>query len=191
MNGEMVVYRGTESARRGLALFAVVVMSVLLVGLPAEASRAVTVSAEQAHAQDLLTRARKRAGVPALSVCTDLTEVAQAWSRTMAQGGSLGHNPRAREQIAGWWAWGENVGVGGSVDVVHEALLQSSGHRQNMLSTSFLHVGVGVAEQGGRIWVTQVFRTPKDGQPCVPPSMAHAALTDGVAPVAGVDRYAA
>ena len=106
----------------------------------------------------------------------------------MAGRGRIGHNPRVGSQVADWWAWGENVGAGSSVDVVHGALHRSSGHRANMLSRRFTQVGVGVASGGGRVWITQVFRQPRTGARCTTPALP--GLPDGVRRVAGRDRYA-
>lgn len=38
-----------------------------------------------------------------------------------------------------------------------ESWLNSPGHRRNLLDPNFTHVGIGVAERNGQIYVTQVF----------------------------------
>src|SRR4029077_19592044 len=43
------------------------------------------------------------------------------------------------------------------IEDVHPALMGSSGHRANMLSPRYNAVGIGVAEDKGRIYVTQDF----------------------------------
>ena len=178
-------------ARFSFRLAAAVVLCTLLAnGFAAPPAAAVAVSTDEQRAGDLLARTRHNARVPAIRVCADLTEVAQRWSRRMASSGSLGHNPRARDEISGWRAWGENVGVGSSVDVVHGALEKSAAHRANMVSSSFLHAGVGVARGGGRVWVTQVFRSPKSGQGCTAVTATPIGLPKDVSRVHGADRYA-
>ena len=51
----------------------------------------------------------------------------------------------------------ENVARTEFVEDVHPALMGSSGHRANILNTSYNAVGIGVVEDKGRIYVTQDF----------------------------------
>jgi uncharacterized protein YkwD len=51
----------------------------------------------------------------------------------------------------------ENVARTEFVDDVHPALMGSSGHRANILSTSYNAVGIAVLEDKGRIYVTEDF----------------------------------
>lgn len=56
-----------------------------------------------------------------------------------------------------WTASGENIAAGyPSVSAVHKGWMNSSGHRANILSSSYTHVGFGYAEGGekyGNYWV--------------------------------------
>lgn len=111
---------------------------------------------------DLLARtgsARAAAGLAPLAPAGDLAAVARAWAETMAADGSLRHNPDLTSQVSGWSAVAENVGTGGDVASVFEALMASPGHRANVLGP-YTQVGVGLASGGGAVWVVQVFRTP-------------------------------
>lgn len=59
--------------------------------------------------------------------------------------------------LGSWSAVAENVGVGGSVGGIFEALAGSGGHNSNMLG-EYTHVGIGVWEDGdGRLWTAHVF----------------------------------
>lgn len=78
----------------------------------------------------------------------------------MARTGVLEHNPDLSGQVTGWRSLAENVGYGGDEQSVHRALMNSSGHRANILDPRFTQIGIGVAWSGGRVWVTQVFREP-------------------------------
>ena len=49
----------------------------------------------------------------------------------------------------------ENVGMGATVDIVHQGFLNSPGHRTNMVDTGVNSVGVGVAYAGGYVYVVQ------------------------------------
>jgi uncharacterized protein YkwD len=50
------------------------------------------------------------------------------------------------------------VGVGGSLESLEAAFMNSPSHRENILRTSFAHAAVGVArDDDGHIWVTVIF----------------------------------
>jgi len=140
-------------------------------GAPAAESPAPQASAPQApawHAEMLAAINAERAadGKSPLSACGTLNVAAQAHSedqaahRNMSHTGSDGSNPGVRIERAGylgWNAWGENVAWNQSdVAQVMYAWMNSSGHRANILSGSFTHVGVGRADSNGPYW-TQVF----------------------------------
>ena len=88
-----------------------------------------------------------------------LVAVAREQSADMAQAGSIFHNPELANDLGqvSWSIAGENVGVGGSVETLHEAFMNSPPHRKNIMRRSFKRVGVGVVTADGRIWVTVVF----------------------------------
>ncbi|MDR3313909.1 MAG: CAP domain-containing protein [Oscillospiraceae bacterium] len=53
---------------------------------------------------------------------------------------------------------GENIAYGYSTAAaVMEGWMNSSGHKANILHTSFTHIGVGVVESGGTIYCVQLF----------------------------------
>ncbi|MBW3561725.1 MAG: CAP domain-containing protein [Actinobacteria bacterium] len=134
----------------------------LLIPLAARPADATVDSGAESRFVQLVNQARARAGLPALSVASDLVSVARRHSVRMADSGDLYHNPNVASEVSGWQKLGENVGRGPTVDSIHEAFLNSPGHRANVLSRDFTQVGVGVeVREGGRIWVTQVFRLPQ------------------------------
>jgi uncharacterized protein YkwD len=67
-----------------------------------------------------------------------------------------------RRRVTNWSTLGENVGVGGTVDSLHAAFMASPAHKDNVLYTSFRHVGIGVVERNGRMWVTVIFEAQTD-----------------------------
>ncbi len=74
----------------------------------------------------------------------------------MAGQGSLSHSDLGRF-LPPWSAAGENVGMGGSVSSLFDALKASPGHRANMLG-GYTHFGVGVWVDGsGNLWTTHIF----------------------------------
>jgi hypothetical protein len=105
-----------------------------------------------------INAARAAAGVPALSVRSDLVAAARRHSATMADQGALSHS--SLSGICCFRSLAENVGAGSTVAAVHAAFLGSSGHRANLLNPAMRHVGVGVVSSGGQLWVTEIFRAP-------------------------------
>ena len=66
------------------------------------------------------------------------------------------------------YGWGENIWEGSNLSAVDrealarrimDAWMSSSGHRQNILSPDYTHLGVGVAASGREIRATQLFAT--------------------------------
>lgn len=123
------------------------------------ATAAVDSSAE-AQFVSLINAERKNAGLAPLSVAGDLVSVARKHSARMASKNELYHNPNLGSEVTGWQRVGENVGRGPSVSSIHTAFMNSAGHRKNILDPGWTQVGVGVEVVDGRVWVTEVFRTP-------------------------------
>lgn len=102
-------------------------------------------------------------GLAAYRENNDLDNKAQAWARRMAGEARLYHSDlREGTEMLDWRLLGENVGRAAdsaNVDaVLHDALVASPGHRANLLSARFTHMGVGVARGGdGNVYVAEVF----------------------------------
>jgi uncharacterized protein YkwD len=129
----------------------------------------------------LINQARATAGLPALTVTSGLETTSSAHNSLMAHGCGLSHQcpgePAigARETAAGidWTAAGENIGEGGPVSDTTAAIASmavgltqsmlneqppNDGHRLNILSTSFTHIGIAVyRDSSGTVWLTQDF----------------------------------
>src|ERR1700722_10729723 len=136
-----------------------------------------------AAAQVLATinQARASAGLPALTVTTGLDTSSGAHNLKMAEGCGLSHQCPGeaaigdRETAAGviWTAAGENIGEGGPVADTQAAITQMAvgltqsmlneqppddGHRMNILSSTFTHIGIAVyRSSSGTVWLTQDF----------------------------------
>jgi uncharacterized protein YkwD len=146
---------------------------------PASPSSAGGTAAAQVLA--LVNQARSAAGLPALTVTAGLAASSSAHNQRMAAGCGLSHQcpgePAigARETAAGvhWTAAGENIGEGGPADGTPQAIAQMAtsliqamlnekppddGHRRNILSSSFTHIGIAVyRDSSGTVWLTQDF----------------------------------
>jgi uncharacterized protein YkwD len=129
----------------------------------------------------LINQARASAGLPALTVTSGLNASSAAHNMVMAGGCGLSHQCPGeaalgdRETAAGvhWTSAGENIGEGGPVADTSTAIAQMAtgltqsmlkekppddGHRMNILSSSFTHIGIAVyRDGGGTVWLTQDF----------------------------------
>ena len=53
---------------------------------------------------------------------------------------------------------GENVGFARSIDETHNGFMNSAKHREAILNGGYRSVGIGVAQNGGLVYVVEVFR---------------------------------
>lgn len=105
-----------------------------------------------------INRERVDRGLRQLATKSDLATVARRHSARMADAGDIWHNQNLPNEVSGrWTVLGENVGMGGSVDSLHQAFMDSDGHRRNVLFSNYDQVGVGVVESDQMIFVTVVF----------------------------------
>jgi len=130
-------------------------LSVLVVPTRAHADP----SDDAGAAAALVNQARADYGVGPLSPDRELQILANRQANRMAQAGYVFHTGDLGGQLSwGWWAWGENVGYGGSIDWVHSAFMASWEHSANILDPSYNYVGVGVAYgSDGMVYVAEVF----------------------------------
>jgi hypothetical protein len=103
---------------------------------------------------------RASLGLNTLTLADSLTGVARDWSQQMANAGGISHRPNLADVApSNWTKLGENVGVGGSVDSLHNAFVNSPGHYRNLVDPGFTQIAVGVVTVGGTIYVTENFMT--------------------------------
>ncbi len=117
---------------------------------------------------NLVNAERKKAGVPLLTLSTDVSSVAQVKAADMAKNGYFDHNsptygsPFSMLTSFGvsYRSAGENIAKGQqSASAVMKAWMNSSGHKANILSKNFTQLGVGYsANNGSPVWV-QMFIT--------------------------------
>ncbi|HVM40410.1 MAG TPA: CAP domain-containing protein [Acidimicrobiia bacterium] len=97
-------------------------------------------------------------GLPSLAVHEQLTAKARDWSHTMAEAGEIWHSNLPDGITVNWKRLGENVGMGGSVEALHQAFIDSPSHYENLVDPGFRHVGIGVTVNAeGTIFVSEVF----------------------------------
>ncbi|MFP5316768.1 MAG: CAP domain-containing protein, partial [Acidimicrobiia bacterium] len=104
----------------------------------------------------------------------------------MAAAGRISHNPDIKGDLraAGveWRKSGENVGMGGSLASIHEALLASPGHFRNIVDPDFDRVGLGVVVTGNTLWLVQNFVMSRSGTAAAAPAAAAPAPVVTAAP---------
>jgi uncharacterized protein YkwD len=129
----------------------------------------------------LINQARSAAGLAPLTITAGLNASASRHNATMAGGCGLSHQCPgepglgARETAArvAWTACGENIGEGGPVADSSAAIARMAagltqsmlnekppddGHRRNILSSSFTHIGIAIyRDASGTVWLTQDF----------------------------------
>lgn len=111
-----------------------------------------------------MNRERVDRGKGRLSLDPELSKSARVHTREMVERDLLHHTTETdlRRRVSGWSSLGENVGVGATVDSLHRAFMASPPHRANILYPTFRHVGIGVVESSGRMWVTVLFSSGSD-----------------------------
>jgi uncharacterized protein YkwD len=96
-----------------------------------------------------------------LAFAAALSKYAKKHSEAMAREGYLFHSSQdqLRAVLNGydWSIAGENVGVGGSLETLEDAFMDSRLHRENILRREFARAAVGIVREDNRLWVTVIF----------------------------------
>lgn len=114
----------------------------------------------------LVNEERRKRGIPELIWKSELVPVARAHATDMWKRHYFGHispdgkdvGDRLKEAGIAYTIAGENLALAPTVQTAHQGLMNSEGHRENILDTRFHSVGVGVIDNGyyGKMFV-QVF----------------------------------
>jgi len=97
-----------------------------------------------AERQDVLARvnqSRATIGLPPLKRNLILDIKADKWARHLRDICDLEHSKLSDGAPNEWLKLGENVGYGGSIEQVHEAYMNSPGHKANILDPAFGSMG--------------------------------------------------
>lgn len=115
----------------------------------------------------LVNAERAKHGLSALAPDPELTQVARAHSKDMFARGYFAHispegkSPfdRMNEAHVTYLTAGENLALAHSLSIAHNGLMNSPGHRANILNPQFGHVGIGILDGGFYgLMVSQEFR---------------------------------
>jgi uncharacterized protein YkwD len=116
---------------------------------------------------DLINQERTKRGLQALKWDPQLLPVARAHSQDMFVRGYFSHytlegkDPFDRMKAAGikYYSAGENLALGPTLSICHEGLMNSPGHRANILNPTYGRVGIGILDGGAYgLMISQEFR---------------------------------
>ena len=115
----------------------------------------------------LVNKERVAAGLKPLAPDPELAELARKHSADMFARGYFAHvTPEGRDPFTRMYAAGvhfltagENLALAPTVQIAHTGLMNSPGHRANILNKKFGRVGIGIMDGGSHgLMVTQEFR---------------------------------
>ncbi len=121
----------------------------------------------EARMLELVNKERVANGLRPLAADPELTVVARKHSGDMFSRGYFAHDTpeglspfdRMQEGGVSFLTAGENLALAPSLQVAHNGLMNSPGHRANILGKGFGRVGIGILDGGMRgLMVTQNFR---------------------------------
>ncbi|HET7112395.1 MAG TPA: CAP domain-containing protein, partial [Pyrinomonadaceae bacterium] len=116
---------------------------------------------------DLVNAERVANGLQPLAPDPELTEVARRHSADMFARGYFAHDTpegrtpfdRMHESNIRFLTAGENLALAPTLSIAHTGLMNSPGHRRNILRPQFGRVGIGIMDGGMRgLMVSQEFR---------------------------------
>ncbi|WP_442636629.1 CAP domain-containing protein [Rossellomorea marisflavi] len=112
---------------------------------------------------ELTNQERAKQGLPALKVDAELSKVAKEKSKDMQKNNYFDHNSPTygspfdmmKQFGIQYKAAGENIAQGQQTpEEVVQAWMNSEGHRKNIMSSDYTHIGVGYVEEGN-YWTQQ------------------------------------
>ena len=114
---------------------------------------------------DLVNREREKAGLARLEWNDRLAKAALDHSRLQAENRDLSHqfpgeaplNERVGATELRFRAVAENVAAAPAVDIAHKSLMESPGHRANILHADYNAIGIAIVERDHELFITQDF----------------------------------
>ncbi len=119
---------------------------------PTSENNAEPLSEMEQQMVDLVNSERSKNGLSPLTVDLELARVAEIKSQDMAENNYFSHNSPTygspfdmmKDFGIDYLAAGENLAGNSSVEGAHTGLMNSSGHRKNILKPEFTHIGIGI-----------------------------------------------
>ncbi|WYP25310.1 CAP domain-containing protein [Alkalihalobacillus sp. FSL W8-0930] len=124
-------------------------------------------SAEEQQMLDSVNKERESVGLSPLKADPELAEVARVKAQDMIDNNYFDHNSptygspfQMMDQFGiEYRTAGENLAGNQTVEAAHQALMNSQGHRENILKADYTNVGIGIVDGGpyGKMFV-QMFK---------------------------------
>ncbi|MBN3553509.1 hypothetical protein JYA63_04470 [Fictibacillus nanhaiensis] len=124
-------------------------------------------TAQEQQMLNLVNQEREKQGLPALKADPELTKVARVKAKDMIDNNYFDHNSPTygspfdmmKKFGVDYNTAGENLAGNSSVEGAHTSLMNSQGHRENILKSEYTSVGIGVVDGGqyGKMFV-QMFK---------------------------------
>ncbi len=129
------------------------------------------ISAQEQQMVNLVNQERTKNGLSPLIVDFEVVRVAGIKSQDMADNNYFSHNSPTygspfdmmKNFGISYLQAGENLAGNSTVEKAHTALMNSSGHRQNILSSNFTHIGIGIraSDKYGYLYTQLFISKPK------------------------------
>lgn len=130
-----------------------------------QAPQTTGLTADEQQMLDLVNKERAAVGLSPLAVDLALTKTSRLKSQDMVDNKYFSHDsptygsPFDMMEKFGitYNAAGENIACNQSVQAAHEALMNSPGHKANILSKDYTHIGIGIVNGGpcGKMFTQQ------------------------------------
>lgn len=137
------------------------------VDLPFKYTKAIARPSLESAMLEMVNKERTKEGLKPLKADPELTLVARAHSQDMFVRGYFAHenpegkNPfdRMKDAHVTYMAAGENLALAQTLEIAHKNLMNSPGHRANIMNPAFGRLGIGVLDGGFYgLMVSQEFR---------------------------------
>lgn len=142
---------------------AVALLACLFVaGAQPEAAQAATPAEIRDGLERSINRARAARGLRRLRVNLTTQQYAQGHADRMGDLNAMFHDSALWHEVPSDAEWlAENVGYvwqgPGVVRRMHQAYMNSDGHRANILKARATHMGIGVVKRDGKVWTVERF----------------------------------
>lgn len=131
----------------------------------------ITLTNSEQQMINLVNKERQKNDLPGLQAELEVTRVARVKSQDIVENNYFSHNspnygsPFDMMKSFGidYLHAGENLAGNSSVDNAHTALMNSSGHRKNILSPDYTHIGIGIkpSDKYGYVYTQMFISKPK------------------------------
>ncbi|WP_260412527.1 CAP domain-containing protein [Alkalihalobacillus sp. TS-13] len=113
-------------------------------------------TADEQQMVDLVNQEREKAGLKPLEVDPELTKMARAKSKDMIDNNYFSHDSPTygspfdmmKQFGIEYNTAGENIAGNSSVEGAHTSLMNSDGHRKNILGSQYTKIGIGIVDGG-------------------------------------------